>query len=134
MIIPTNLSLRFRPVATNAQVIMNVMFKALIADIDGTLVPIKGDGAEIDEATVHAVSDALQRGIRISVATGRGWTSTRPVVQKLGLEDLCIIEGGSCIIDPKTEKIIWQKTLDARTSSEVAKVLKRLATGSELIK
>ena len=110
------------------------MYKALIADIDGTLVPIKGDGSDIDQDTVDAVADALKRDIQISVATGRGWASTKPVVQKLGIEDLCIIEGGSCIFDPISEKIVWQMTIDAPTSNEVVNVFKKLATHGELIK
>lgn len=110
------------------------MYKALIADIDGTLVPIKGDGSDIDDETIMSVTAALQNGVQISVATGRGWASTKPVVQKLGIVDLCIIEGGSCIINPSTEKIVWQKALDAQTSSEVAKAFKRYTGTKELIK
>lgn len=110
------------------------MYKALIADIDSTLVPIKGDGSDIDNETVAAVINALKKGVQISVATGRGWASTKPVVQRLGIVDLCIIEGGSCIINPKTEKIVWQRTLGAEVSAEVAEVFKQYSTGPELIK
>src|ERR1700712_3222282 len=100
------------------------MYKALIADIDGTLVSIKGDGSDIDDATILAVTEALDRGVQISVATGRGWASTKPVVQKLGIVDLCIVEGGSCIIDPTSQEIVWQKTLDAQTSEQVLQTFK----------
>ncbi|HSX31607.1 MAG TPA: HAD family hydrolase [Candidatus Saccharimonadales bacterium] len=110
------------------------MYKALIADIDGTLVPVQGDGSSLDELTIRAVARALQSGVQISVATGRGWASTKPVVQRLGIVDLCIVEGGSCIIDPITEQMVWQKTLDAQVSSEVVAIFKQLATGSELLK
>jgi HAD superfamily hydrolase (TIGR01484 family) len=110
------------------------MFSALIADIDGTLVPIKGDGSDIDSETTASVAAVLKRGIRVSVATGRGWESTKPVVQKLGIVDLCIIEGGSCIIDPMSERIVWQKSLDAKTSADVAMVFKQYAKSQELIK
>ncbi len=112
----------------------SAMHKALIADIDGTLVPIKGDGSDIDQQTVGAVAAALRTGIQISVATGRGWASTKPVVQRLGVKDLCIIEGGSCIIDPTTEKIVWQKVLDGQTSNQVITICKQYARHSELIK
>jgi hydroxymethylpyrimidine pyrophosphatase-like HAD family hydrolase len=110
------------------------MYNALIADIDGTLVPIKGDGSDIDKDTIDAVSGALRRGAQISVATGRGWASTKPVVQKLGIEDLCIVEGGSCIIDPTSEEVVWQITIDAQTSSAVVDVFRRFATHGELVK
>ncbi|HEV2412209.1 MAG TPA: HAD family hydrolase [Candidatus Saccharimonadales bacterium] len=110
------------------------MYKALIADIDNTLVPIRGDGSDIDSATISAVSRALRNNIQISVATGRGWSSTKPVVQKLGIIDLCIIEGGASIVSPITEEIVWEKTLDAQTSSKTVEIFRRFATSSELIK
>jgi HAD superfamily hydrolase (TIGR01484 family) len=110
------------------------MYKALIADIDNTLVEVTSNGSNIDEATQMEVSSAIDRGIRISVATGRGWASTKPVVNKLGIVDLCIIEGGGCIIDPRSEKLVWEKHIDAETSNQVAAVFKKYAGSTELIK
>lgn len=110
------------------------MYKALITDIDGTLVPVTGNGSTLDEQTIQAFKTAFESGCRIGVATGRGWPSTKSVVERLGITDLCIIEGGSCIIDPRTEKVIWERTLDAETSRQVVGIFKRLATHAELIK
>lgn len=87
-------------------------YKALITDLDGTAVPISSDGSEVDEATQKAVRQATKLGYKITCATGRLWDITAPVVHKLGFTDPCIIEGGTKIIDPQTEKILWQKYLD----------------------
>jgi len=110
------------------------MYKALITDIDGTLVPVTGNGSTIGEPTAQAFKAAINSGCKIGVATGRGWQSTKPIVERLGIIDPCIIEGGSCIINPSTEKIIWQRELDPETSRQVVEILKRLATHTELIK
>jgi HAD superfamily hydrolase (TIGR01484 family) len=110
------------------------MYTALISDVDNTLVPVTGDGSTIDDTTLRSVSSAIHRGIQISVATGRGWSSTKPVVKRLGLEDLCIIEGGGCIIDPQTEKLVWEKLVDAKTSNQVVTIFKQYAKSEELVK
>lgn len=110
------------------------MYKAIISDIDNTLVPIKGDGSNINSDTARAVANALAQSFHVSVATGRGWKSAQPIVQKLGLTDPCIIEGGSCIINPMTAQIIWQKLLDSTTSNQIAKTFKKYNKGSGLIK
>jgi len=110
------------------------MYKALITDIDGTLVPVTGDGSTIDEPTAQAFRAAIDNGCKVGVATGRGWRSTRPVVERLGIADLCIVEGGACIINPRTKEIVWERTLDAQTSHHVAEIFRRHAIGTELIK
>jgi HAD superfamily hydrolase (TIGR01484 family) len=110
------------------------MYKALITDIDGTLVPVTGNGSTIDEPTVQTFKAAIAGGYKIGVATGRGWQSTKPVVERLGITDLCIIEGGACIIDPSTEAAVWERKLDSEASLQVVEVFKWLATHTELIK
>ncbi len=110
------------------------MHKALITDIDGTLVPVTGDGSTIDEPTVQAFKEAINSDCKIGVATGRGWQSTKPVVERLGITDPCIIEGGACIINPRTEEILWERKLEAEVSRQVVEVFKQLATHAELIK
>jgi Cof subfamily protein (haloacid dehalogenase superfamily) len=112
----------------------NIMYKALITDIDGTLVPVTGNGSTIDEPTIQAFKAAIDDGCKIGAATGRGWQSTKPVVERLGISDLCIIEGGACIINPQTEETIWERKLDALTSHQVVELFKRLTNHGELIK
>lgn len=110
------------------------MYEALITDIDGTVTAVDSDGSDISEQTRKAVQAALLQGKRIACATGRGWPSAKPVIQRLGLSDPCIIEGGSCIIDPQTEKILWEMTLDEAASNKVLSVFKKLATDKATVK
>ncbi len=96
------------------------MYKALITDLDGTAVAISSLGEDIDDDTHRAVQDAIQRGKKITCATGREWEITRPVVQKLGIVSPCIVEGGTRIIDPQTEQILWEKSLN---SDDIPRIL-----------
>lgn len=86
-------------------------YTALITDLDGTAVGMASKGEDITDATCEAVARAYKSGKHVACATGRQWWLARSVVQRLGLKDPCIISGGTMIIDPMTEKILWEKTL-----------------------
>ena len=123
--------------STPPEIYINVdypMYKALITDIDATIVEISSNGNDIDKATIDTVRLAQSQRFKIACATGRGWPSTEPVVERLGLIDPCIIEGGSRIINPVDGKTIWEKFLDINASREVLKVFRKFAVGKELIK
>lgn len=110
------------------------MYTALITDIDGTVAAIGTDGSDISNQTREAVKDAQKKGKKITCATGRGWSSARPVVEHLGISDPCIIEGGSCIIDPKTQEILWETSLSKSDSIQVLQIFKQLAIENAHVK
>lgn len=100
------------------------MYKALITDLDGTAVAISSFGEDIDQATKESVKLAIKSGKKIACATGREWEAAKNIVKELGFISPCIIEGGTRIIDPLTEKTIWQKPLDDGAASHILKVFK----------
>lgn len=87
------------------------MYKALITDLDGTVAPLSSDGSDVTADTVKAVQRAQNQGKIVACATGRGWVIAKPLVQALGLIDPCVVEGGTRIIDPVSEKTLWEKTM-----------------------
>jgi Cof subfamily protein (haloacid dehalogenase superfamily) len=100
------------------------MYKALITDLDGTAIAISSNGDDIDNATKEAIQRAIAIGKRLTCATGRDWEGTKAVVHKLGFVAPCIIEGGTRIIDPLTEKTLWEKALKPGASTKILKVFK----------
>lgn len=108
-------------------------YKALITDLDGTAIPISSDGSDIDGRTCEAVQRATRQGYKIACATGREWELAKPVVNRLGLTSPCIIEGGTRIIDPNTEKTLWKKYLDDAVSQNVFRLFKTLAPDCRLM-
>jgi HAD superfamily hydrolase (TIGR01484 family) len=100
------------------------MYKALITDLDGTAVAISSNGDDIDERTKQAVARAIDAGKKLSCATGRNWKMVKPVVSKLGLVSPCVIEGGTRIIDPLTEKTLWEKSLEGGASTKILELFK----------
>jgi hydroxymethylpyrimidine pyrophosphatase-like HAD family hydrolase len=53
----------------------------------------------------------LQRNMRVCAATGRAWFNSKEIIRKLGLYDPCIVSGGAQIIEPESEKTLWQKAM-----------------------
>jgi len=51
-------------------------------DVDGTILH---EDETLDDAVVAAVRAARDRGHEVTLATGRSWTTTRPVLESLGL-------------------------------------------------
>ncbi len=86
---------------------------ALVTDLDGSAVKLFSNGNDISNATIESVQKAIKHGKIIACATGRGWTYAESVIRKLGLQHPCVIEGGTRIIDPVTEKTLWQKGMSA---------------------
>lgn len=95
-------------------------FKALIFDLDGTAVPNREDGVP-SPRLIKAVAKAKQR-VFVSIATGRPIYNSRRILQLLNIESPCIISGGTQIIDPVTEKTLWEKKLSINQVTEIMKV------------
>ena len=51
-------------------------------DVDGTILH---EDESIDERVADAISSARERGHEVTLATGRSWSTTAPVLQRLGL-------------------------------------------------
>ncbi|MCD5345085.1 HAD family hydrolase [Agromyces sp. H3Y2-19a] len=66
--------------ATASEIAADQWFVAL--DVDGTI--MHEDGT-IDDLVADAVAAAADRGHLVTLATGRSWATTRPVLEQLGL-------------------------------------------------
>lgn len=107
-------------------------YKALVTDLDGTAVKISSDGSDVTEAAKQAVQLAQKKGFTITCATGRRWESAKPIVEQLGIVSPCIVQGGSRIIDPITEKTLWEKHLDISATEATLDIFKRESDGGDL--
>lgn len=75
----------------------------LALDIDGTLL---GPGGRLGERTRRAVHAAGAAGWLVTLATGRRWTSTKPVADELGLRVPLIVFNGALVRDSVSGEIL----------------------------
>lgn len=108
-------------------------YRALITDLDGTAVGLASKGDDITEATKQAVKTALAEGKIIACATGRGWMYAKSVVRELGIVNPCVIEGGTRIIDPLSEKTLWQKGMSVEAANDSLAAFKSFAPDGLLV-
>jgi len=94
--------------------------KAIIFDLDGTAIdsPIQ----KLPSKKLITALENLRGKFFLCAATGRCWTFAKDVIQRLNLEDLCIISGGTQICDPKTGEIVWQKDITPQALEQVIKI------------
>ncbi len=96
------------------------MYKMLIFDLDGTAIPNRADG-EPSQNLIDLIKK-LQKNLRVCLATGRPFHNSIPIIRKLGFKDPCIISGGTQILDPVAEKIIWEKDMDRSQVEEIMSI------------
>jgi Cof subfamily protein (haloacid dehalogenase superfamily) len=86
----------------------NQGYKLVVFDLDGTLVD---DKLLIDNQDLESIKEARHRGIEITLATGRTLHSALPYIEQLQVNLPVILCNGAAIVDPATEKILYQQKL-----------------------
>jgi Cof subfamily protein (haloacid dehalogenase superfamily) len=79
-----------------------VTYKLLALDLDGTTL---GPGLEIQPVVSDAIAAAQAQGVRVTLATGRMFASTRPYAKQLNIHDPLICYQGALIRDPITGEV-----------------------------
>jgi hypothetical protein len=72
-------------------------FDLLVLDLDGTILDAT---MVLDPAMVRAVRGAMDRGLRVTIATGRMPRSSRPYWEALAIRDPVILYNGALVRDP----------------------------------
>lgn len=106
-------------------------YKALISDIDGTLIP--NNPHEIPSKRVVMTIKKASKIIHVGVATSRPFYHAERIINILDLSSPCIVGGGSQIVDPKTKKIIWEKRVSNKQVLELLGIFSANGVNIELI-
>lgn len=97
-------------------------YKALIIDVDGTLMKSQRDARPTD-----AVTKAIRKAseiMHVGVATQRSLPTTLPIIKHLNLTGPSILAGGALIIDSQTFKIIKEKIIDTDSLNQAIEIMK----------
>ncbi len=99
-------------------------YKILVLDIDGT---VTNNKKEITRRTRDAIFQLAQKGVTIVIASGRPTYGIMPIARELELEThggYILSYNGGKIMDCKTKKVIYEKTLPLHVISKIADLAK----------
>ena len=93
------------------------MYKAIISDLDGTLL---NENHDVDEFTINTVKKVLEKGIKFYIATGRSYFGAKEVMDKLNLEIPLITSNGARILNSEGKEI-YIKNLEEKYLNKIFK-------------
>lgn len=99
-----------------------IKYKALMCDVDGTLIPLKRD-AKPSKKVIEAIAKASGI-VHVGIATSRPLYMLHNILDSLKLSGPSIINGGAQILDTVNKKIIWEKGLNLDDINKVHIILK----------
>lgn len=98
-------------------------YKAIICDIDGTLVCNKRNGKVSNK--VHSSILKAKKRVSFGIATGRALHNVTFLFDELGLRKPCIINGGAQIVHPVSRKILWERPILPRDFKNITTVINK---------
>ncbi|MEG1180653.1 MAG: HAD-IIB family hydrolase [Oscillospiraceae bacterium] len=90
--------------------------KLFISDLDGTLLSTDKD---LSKNTIRAFQSLSERGIIATICTGRMITVSDFYAFELGVDVPVITANGSCIVDSKTQEVMWDAPMDKNAVTEL---------------
>lgn len=96
-------------------------YKALILDVDGTLIPKKRDGTP-SKRVIEAIAK-IRDFIVVGVATSRPYFMLSHITNVLSLSGPSIINGGAQIIDLPSGNIPWEMPLEKKDVVVVSEII-----------
>jgi Cof subfamily protein (haloacid dehalogenase superfamily) len=90
--------------------------RMIVLDMDGTLLTTQNT---LTERTIRSVAACIDRGIAVTVATGRVFHSVLPFAKVLGLSDPLITANGAEIRAPGREDALFYRPIEKGLAREV---------------
>ena len=96
--------------------------KMIVLDIDGT---IMDSNFQISERVKKAVTRCLERGIKVTLATGRMHDAAVPIAKSMGLSGPIISYQGSVIKESAENKTLFKQSIDFPVAIKVIEELRQ---------
>ena len=97
-------------------------YKLIAADLDGTLI---GQDAIILPKVKDAVRQAIEKGVRFTIATGRAFGSVLPFAEELGVNAPLICYQGGLIKDHLSGQMIYEQSVPLPLARELIRFIRQ---------
>lgn len=106
-------------------VLMNIKFKhdykAIMLDVDGTLVTNEYAG-KITPKVKQTILKANAK-VKVGIASGRPLARVKFIFGELKLKIPCVVGGGTQIVDPVTQQLLWEQPILKKDVALIRKTL-----------
>lgn len=92
-----------------------MQYKAILIDIDDTLI---GDDKSISPGNLSAIRRAMEHGVLVTVATGRGYLGASRIWSELGIQGPVLVYGGASIVDTRDERALFTAEIKSELIKE----------------
>ncbi|NLY43076.1 MAG: HAD family phosphatase [Clostridiaceae bacterium] len=98
-------------------------YKLLAIDLDDTLL---GRDLQISERNIRAIHEAVKKGVRVTLASGRATQSVQYYLNMLGLEIPIITYQGARVVDTSTGEVMYKKELSLEQAMPIVKFAEKV--------
>lgn len=98
-------------------------YSLIALDLDGTI--LLPDGS-VTERVRSAVARTCEAGYRVCIATGRNFTESKAIVDRLGLRGESVFVGGAMVIETSTGRTLHRTAMHPQVAAEVCEVFESL--------
>jgi hydroxymethylpyrimidine pyrophosphatase-like HAD family hydrolase len=97
-------------------------YKLIALDIDGTVLTSRH---VVAPETRRAVQAAMAHGVRVTLATGRGFPSARAIAAELGLRGTPLVtHDGAYVADPSTGGVLYEQRIPLAVTRQAVALLR----------
>lgn len=80
----------------------------VMTDLDGTILD---DEKNVSKEDLASIAEFRKGGGSFAVATGRGYSMARPIIEKLDVHTPCVIFNGAAVYDFDKDKFLWHSDM-----------------------
>ncbi|NEZ50041.1 Cof-type HAD-IIB family hydrolase [Clostridium botulinum] len=109
------------------------MYKLIAIDMDGTLL---NSDKKLSRENIATINEAMKRGIRVAICTGRPYSGIEPYASEIGLcneDEYIISQNGSYVSNGNDTKTISAKYLKEQEVNEILSYLQEKNVGIVLV-
>jgi len=92
------------------------MIKLIASDLDGTLL---NDEWKISPRNIEAIRQAVEKGVKVTLATGRMAAATRKYARELGLDVPIITYHGALVEQALSGEVLYRKVVPVELAAEI---------------
>ena len=93
--------------------------KAIFMDLDGTVLTSEH---KVSENLIRKLRELEEKGVKIFIATGRTFSSSKPFVEMLGIKNPVINYNGGRVVNPLNSEVIFEKPVKAQDVEELIRI------------